>query len=266
MVNDAAYFLGIPYVWGSIYRFDGQASVFAPTLAEDAPCYRCLYPEPPPPGMVPSCAEGGVLGVLCASIGSIQVNEAIKLLTGIGDPAVGKLVIYDALELEWRKLRVRKDPNCALCGEHATVTGLIDYDTFCGAISEEAAEAAAGSTISVVQLEHMLKERDEGGRDFVLVDVREPNEYEINQIPGSVLIPKGDFLNGCAIEQLPSVDSGKQVVMYCKTAVRSAETLAIVKGAGYADAVHVGGGVVGLGQADRPVAAGVLTAELRLEA
>jgi molybdopterin/thiamine biosynthesis adenylyltransferase/rhodanese-related sulfurtransferase len=243
MVNDAAYFLGIPYVWGSIYRFDGQASVFAPTLAEDAPCYRCLYPEPPPPGMVPSCAEGGVLGVLCASIGSIQVNEAIKLLTGIGDPAVGKLVIYDALELEWRKLRVRKDPNCALCGEHATVTDLIDYETFCGAVSEEAAEAAAGATITVAQLEHMLKERDEGGRDFVLVDVREPNEYEINKIPGSVLIPKGDFLNGSAIEQLPSVDSGKQVVMYCKTAVRSAETLAIVKGAGYSDAVHVGGGV-----------------------
>src|SRR5690242_20861164 len=241
MVNDAAYFLGIPYVWGSIYRFDGQASVFAPTLAEDAPCYRCLYPEPPPPGMVPSCAEGGVLGVLCASIGSIQVNEAIKLLTGVGDPAVGKLVIYDALELEWRKLKVRKDPNCALCGENATVTELIDYDTFCGAVSEEAADAAAGSTISVTTLEHMLKEREEGTRDFVLVDVREPNEYEINQIPGSVLIPKGEFLNGNALEQLPS---DKQIVMHCKSGVRSAETLAIVKGAGYADAVHVGGGVV----------------------
>jgi sulfur-carrier protein adenylyltransferase/sulfurtransferase len=241
MVNDAAYFLKIPYVWGSIYRFDGQASVFAPSMSDDAPCYRCLYPEPPPPGMVPSCAEGGVLGVLCAAIGSIQVNEAIKLLTGIGDPLTGRLMIYDALEMEYRKLKVRKDPNCALCGENPTVTGLIDYDAFCGAISEEAADAAAGSTISVTTLEHMLKEREEGTRDFVLIDVREPNEYEINKIPGSVLIPKGDFLNGSALEQLPS---DKQIVMHCKSGVRSAETLAIVKGAGYSDAVHVGGGVV----------------------
>jgi len=253
MVNDAAYLLKKPYVWGSIYRFDGQASVFWPTVNEfgadalsspsvsDAPCYRCLYPEPPPPGMVPSCAEGGVLGVLCASIGSIQVNEAIKLLTGIGDPLVGKLMIYDALEMEYRKLRVRKDPNCALCGENPTVTGLIDYESFCGGVSEEAAEAAVGSTISVTQLENMLKEREEGDRDFVLVDVRESVEFDINRIPDSVLIPKGDFLNGSALEKLPS---DKQVVLYCKTGVRSAECLAIVKGAGYADAVHVGGGVV----------------------
>jgi len=238
MVNDAAVLLGKPYVWGSIYRFDGQASVF---WAEHGPCYRCLYPEPPPPGMVPSCAEGGVLGVLCASIGSIQVNEAIKLLTGIGDPLLGKLMIYDALEMEYRKLAVRKDPNCAICGENPTVTELIDYDTFCGAVSEEAADAAADATISVATLEQWLKERDNGERDFVLVDVREPNEYEINRIPGSVLIPKGDFLNGSALEQLPQ---DKQVVMHCKTGVRSAETLAIVKGAGYSDAVHVGGGVV----------------------
>jgi len=241
MVNDAAYFLKIPYVWGSIYRFDGQASVFAPTLADDAPCYRCLYPEPPPPGMVPSCAEGGVLGVLCASIGSIQVNEAIKLLTGIGDPAIGKLVIYDALELEWRKLKVRKDPSCALCGDNPTVTGLIDYDAFCGAVSDEAAEAAAGSTISVTQLEVMLKEREEGTRDFELIDVREPNEFEINRIPGARLVPKGEFLNGNALGDLPS---DKPIVLHCKSGVRSAEVLAIVKGAGYGDAVHVGGGVV----------------------
>ncbi|GGU17936.1 adenylyltransferase/sulfurtransferase MoeZ [Nocardioides albus] len=246
MVNDAAYFLGIPYVWGSIYRFDGQASVFAPTIGEDAPCYRCLYPEPPPPGMVPSCAEGGVLGVLCASIGSIQVNEAIKMLTGIGEPLVGKLMIYDALEMEYRKLKVRKDPNCALCGENPTVTDLIDYDAFCGALSTEAADAAAGSTISVTQLAEMIKEREENSRDFVLVDVREPNEYEINKIPGAVLIPKGEFLNGNAIPQVAELtgDGAKPLVFHCKSGVRSAEVLAIAKGAGYADAVHVGGGVV----------------------
>ena len=250
LVNDAAYFKKIPYVWGSIYRFDGQASVFWPTAdledgtSAQAPCYRCLYPEPPPPGMVPSCAEGGVLGVLCASIGSIQVNEAIKLLTGIGDPLVGKLMIYDALEMEYRKLKVRKDPNCALCGPNATVTELIDYEYFCGAVSEEASEAAVGSTISVVQLDHMIKEKDNGERDFMLIDVREPNEFEINQIPGAVLIPKDQFLNGNALALLPSVDSGTQVVLHCKSGVRSAECLAVLKGAGYDDAVHVGGGIV----------------------
>jgi sulfur-carrier protein adenylyltransferase/sulfurtransferase len=238
MVNDAAVLLKKPYVWGSIYRFDGQASVF---WAEHGPCYRCLYPEPPPPGMVPSCAEGGVLGVLCASIGSIQVNEAIKLLAGIGEPILGELMIYDALEMEYRKIKVRKDPNCAICGENPTVTGLIDYDAFCGAISDAAADAAAEATISVTTLETMLKERENGERDFVLVDVREPNEYEINRIPGSVLIPKGDFLNGTAFEKLPQ---DKQLVLHCKSGVRSAEALAVVKGAGFSDAIHVGGGVV----------------------
>ena len=249
LVNDAAVLLGKPYVWGSIYRFDGQASVFWPAAPVDeqsggAPCYRCLYPEPPPPGMVPSCAEGGVLGVLCASIGSIQVNEAIKLITGIGEPLLGKLMIYDALEMEYRKLSVRKDPDCAVCGENPTITELIDYDAFCGAVSDDAAEAAAGSTISVTQLQQMLEEREAGDRDFVLVDVREPNEYEINKIPGAVLIPKGDFLNGRAIEQLTELTNGSSpVVLHCKTGIRSAEALAIAKGAGFGDAVHVGGGV-----------------------
>jgi adenylyltransferase/sulfurtransferase len=238
LVNDAAVLLGKPYVWGSIYRFDGQASVF---WAEHGPCYRCLYPEPPPPGMVPSCAEGGVLGVLCASIGSIQVNEAIKLLTGIGAPLIGKLMIYDALEMEYRKLGVRKDPNCPICGVNPTITGLIDYEAFCGAVSSEAADAAADSTISVTTLEHWLKERDSAERDFVLVDVREPNEYEINKIPGSVLIPKGEFLTGAALGQLPQ---DKPIVLHCKSGGRSAEALAILKGAGFTDSVHVGGGVV----------------------
>ncbi|MEV0350958.1 adenylyltransferase/sulfurtransferase MoeZ [Nonomuraea sp. NPDC050680] len=235
MVNDAAVLLGKPYVWGSIYRFDGQASVF---WAEHGPCYRCLYPEPPPPGMVPSCAEGGVLGVLCASIGSIQVNEAIKLLTGIGDPLVGRLMIYDALEMKYRDVKVRKDPECVLCGKNPTVTQLLDdYEAFCGAISDEAAEAATGSTITARELKAM----QDNGDDIFLVDVREINEYEIVSIPGATLIPKGEFLNGSALEKLPQ---DKRIVLHCKSGARSAEALAIVKNAGFSDAVHVGGGVL----------------------
>src|SRR6056297_1364302 len=192
LVNDACVLLGKPYVWGSIYRFDGQASVF---WAEYGPCYRCLYPEPPPPGMVPSCAEGGVLGVLCASIGSIQVTEAIKLITGIGDSLLGRLMVYDALEMDYRQVKIRKDPNCAVCGEHPTVTELIDYDAFCGVISDAAADAARDSTISVQDLKKMIDEREAGERDFVLVDVREPIEWDIVTIDGSEFIPKGEFLD-----------------------------------------------------------------------
>ncbi len=238
LVNDACVLLGKPYVWGSIYRFDGQASVF---WAEYGPCYRCLYPEPPPPGMVPSCAEGGVLGVLCASIGSVQATEAIKLIAGIGDQLVGRLLVYDGLELAYRTVKVRKDPNCAICGEHPTIDELIDYDAFCGVVSEEAAEAARDATISVKDLAGMLDQRLRGERDFVLIDVREPAEYEIVSIPDSVLIPKGEFLNGNALETLPH---DRQIVLYCKIGGRSAEVLATVKAAGFADAIHVGGGVV----------------------
>jgi adenylyltransferase/sulfurtransferase len=234
LVNDACVLLGKPYVWGSIYRFDGQASVF---WAEYGPCYRCLYPEPPPPGMVPSCAEGGVLGVLCASIGSIQVNEAIKVITGIGEPLAGRLMIYDALEMTYRSVKVRKDPECPVCGKNPTVTELIDYEEFCGAVSEEAQEAAAGSTITARQ----LKDMQDADENIFLVDVREPNEYEIVSIPGSVLIPKGEFLSGAALERLPQ---DKRVVLHCKSGARSAECLAIVKNAGFSDAVHVGGGVL----------------------
>jgi molybdopterin/thiamine biosynthesis adenylyltransferase/rhodanese-related sulfurtransferase len=234
LVNDACVLLHKPYVWGSIYRFDGQASVF---WADYGPCYRCLYPEPPPPGMVPSCAEGGVLGVLCASIGSIQVNEAIKLITGIGEPLAGRLMIYDALEMTYRTVRVRKDPECAVCGKNPTVTELIDYDAFCGAISEEAADAAAGSTISAKDLKDWM----DRGENIYVVDVREPNEYEIVSIPGATLIPKGEFLSGAALEKLPQ---DKRLVLHCKSGARSAECLAIVKNAGFSDAVHVGGGVL----------------------
>jgi sulfur-carrier protein adenylyltransferase/sulfurtransferase len=233
LVNDACVLLNKPYVWGSIYRFDGQASVF---WAEQGPCYRCLYPEPPPPGMVPSCAEGGVLGVLCASIGSIQVTEAIKVLTGIGEPLVGRLMVYDALEMEYRTINVRKDPDCAVCGPNATVTELIDYEAFCGAVSAEAAEAAADSTITAPELRDML----DAGKPLFLVDVREPAEYEIVRIPGSTLIPNREILSGEALSQLPQ---DRPVVLYCRTGVRSAEALAAVKGAGFRDAVHVQGGV-----------------------
>src|ERR1700753_547012 len=176
LVNDAAVLLGKPYVWGSIYRFDGQASVF---WEEHGPCYRCLYPEPPPPGMVPSCAEGGVLGVLCASIGSIQVNEAIKLITGIGEPLVGKLMVYDALEMEYRKIKVRKDPNCALCGENPTVTDLLeDYEDFCGAVSAEAEEATLNATITARE----LKDWQDRGKELLLVDGREPGAAGVHRI------------------------------------------------------------------------------------
>ena len=235
LVNDACVLLGKPYVWGSIYRFDGQASVF---WAENGPCYRCLYPEPPPPGMVPSCAEGGVLGVLCASIGSIQATEAIKLLTGVGESLVGRLMIYDALEMSYRTVKIRKDPECPICGKNPTITELIDYESFCGVVSDEAQLAAQGSTI----VPRELKEWIDSGESIFLVDVREPAEFEIVSIPGAVLIPKGEFLTGSALEQLPQ---DKRIVLYCKTGVRSAEALAIVKGAGFADAVHVGSGVVG---------------------
>jgi sulfur-carrier protein adenylyltransferase/sulfurtransferase len=234
LVNDACVLLGKPYVWGSIFRFDGQASVF---WAEYGPCYRCLYPDPPPPGMVPSCAEGGVLGVLCASIGSIQVNEAIKLITGVGDSLAGRLMIYDALEMNYRTVRIRKDPECVICGKNPTITELIDYDAFCGVVSEEAQQAASGSTITATELKTML----DSGDNIFLVDVREPNEYEIVSIPGSVLIPKDQFLTGAALERLPQ---DKRIVLHCKSGARSAEALAVVKNAGFSDAVHVGGGVL----------------------
>jgi sulfur-carrier protein adenylyltransferase/sulfurtransferase len=234
LVNDACVLLGKPYVWGSIYRFDGQASVF---WAEHGPCYRCLYPEPPPPGMVPSCAEGGVLGVLCASIGSIQVNEAIKVITGVGEPLAGRLMIYDALEMSYRSVRVRKDPECPICGKNPTITQLIDYAAFCGTVSAAAGAAAAGSTITATELQAML----DGDDDIFLVDVREPNEYEIVSIPGAVLIPKDQFLTGAALERLPH---DRRIVLHCKSGARSAECLAVVKNAGFADAVHVGGGVL----------------------
>ncbi len=242
LVNDTCVLLGIPYVWGSIYRFEGQVSVFwaqpppgPDGTSDEGVHYRDLYPEPPPPGMVPSCAEGGVLGVLCAAIGSVMVTEAIKLITGIGETLLGRLLVFDALEMSWREVRVRKDP------AGAAITELIDYDEFCGAVSTEAADAARTATISARDLSRMLDARDRGEDDFVLIDVREPAEYDIVSIPGSVLIPKGRFESGEALAGLPA---DRRVILHCKSGVRSAEVLAIVQGAGFTDAVHVGGGVL----------------------
>ncbi|HEX4722982.1 MAG TPA: adenylyltransferase/sulfurtransferase MoeZ [Pseudonocardiaceae bacterium] len=228
LVNDAAVLLGKPYVWGSIFRFEGQVSVF---WEEHGPQYRDLYPEPPPPGMVPSCAEGGVLGVLCASIGSIMVTEAIKLVTGIGETLLGRLMVYDALEMTYRTIKIRKDPN----GEK--ITELIDYDLFCGVVSEDARDAATGHTITPLE----LKQKIDAHENFLLVDVREPHEFEIVRIPGSVLIPKDRIVSGAALAELPQ---DRPIVLHCKSGARSAEALAALHQAGFADAVHVGGGVL----------------------
>ena len=235
LVNDACVLLKKPYVWGSIYRFDGQASVF---WAEYGPCYRCLYPEPPPPGMVPSCAEGGVLGVLCATIGSIQTTEAIKVITGVGEPLIGSLMVYDALDMNFRKVKIRKDPQCPLCSENPTQTALLpDYEAFCGTLSDAAQAASSGSTISVAE----LKAKMDAHEDFYLIDVREPSEFEIVRIPDSHLIPKQGFIDGSALADLPQ---DKPIILHCKSGVRSAECLAILKNAGFAGASHVSGGVL----------------------
>jgi len=232
LVNDAAALARKPYVWGSIYRFEGQVSVFW----EDAPDgrglnYRDLYPEAPPPGMVPSCAEGGVLGVLCASIASVMGTEAIKLVTGIGEPLLGRLMVYDALEMSYRTITIRKDPSTR------KITELIDYEEFCGLVSEDAAGAAAGSTITPRELRELL----DSGKKVALIDVREPVEWDINHIDGAQLIPKSSINSGEGLAKLPQ---DRIPVLYCKTGVRSAEALAVVKKAGFADAVHLQGGIV----------------------
>jgi len=232
LVNDAAVLAHKPYVWGSIYRFEGQVSVFW----EDAPDgrglnYRDLYPEPPPPGMVPSCAEGGVLGVLCASIGSVMGTEAIKLITGIGEPLLGRLMIYDALEMSYRTIAIRKDPATP------AITELVDYDAFCGVVPEEDAAAAAGSTITPAELRELL----DSGQQLALIDVREPGEWAINRIEGAQLVPQSMINTGEGLAKLPQ---DRMSVLYCKTGVRSAQALATLKKAGFANAVHLQGGIV----------------------
>lgn len=232
LVNDAAVLAHKPYVWGSIFRFEGQVSVFW----EDAPNgrglnYRDLYPEPPPPGTAPSCAEGGVLGVLCASIGSVMGTEAIKLITGIGEPLLGRLMLYDALEMSYRTIAIRKDPSTP------AITELIDYESFCGVISDEAGEAVSGSTITPAQLRELL----DSGTELALIDVREPAEWAINRIEGAQLVPQSVINAGDGLASLPR---DRMSVLYCKTGIRSAEVLATLKKAGFANAVHLQGGIV----------------------
>ncbi|WP_141789236.1 molybdopterin-synthase adenylyltransferase MoeB [Oryzihumus leptocrescens] len=241
LVNDACVLLGKPHVWGSIYRFDGQVSVW---WAEHGPCYRCVFPEPPPPGLVPSCAEGGVLGVLCAAIGSVQATEAIKLLTGIGEPLVGRVLVHDALRQSWDALQVRKDPGCAVCGPSPTVTELVDYEWFCGIASgplageDTAADSLPG--ISARDLAAMLDKRA-GGEEFVLVDVRGPEERAIASIPGAEAIHLDEFRSGAAVSRLPF---DRTVVIHCKSGVRSAEAARILLEAGHGDVRNLEGGVL----------------------
>jgi molybdopterin/thiamine biosynthesis adenylyltransferase/rhodanese-related sulfurtransferase len=232
LVNDACVLLGKPNVYGSIFRFEGQLSVF---YAEEGPCYRCMFPEPPPPGMVPNCAEGGVLGVIAGSIGTAQATEGIKLITGIGEPMIGRLGLYDALEQRWMHVKVNKDPDCPVCGEEPTVTELIDYEQFCGVPAHDREELDAADDLEVLPVEYA---EDYAKReDVVLIDVREPHEYEINRIDGSVLIPK-DALPG----RLAELDDAKTYVLQCKSGARSREATELLRGAGF-KAYNLWGGI-----------------------
>jgi sulfur-carrier protein adenylyltransferase/sulfurtransferase len=239
LTNDACVLLGKPNAYGSIFRFEGQASVFS---TKEGPCYRCLYPEPPPPGLVPSCAEGGVLGVLPGVIGVIQATEAVKLITGIGEPLIGRFMIYDALRMKFRELKLRKDPDCPVCGTHPTVTRLIDYEEFCGlrpAVTEEQIAVAtnASSATEITSLE--LKARLDKGDTIKIVDVREPNEYQINKIPGSQLIPLGEIPRRYA-----ELDPESEIVVQCKMGGRSAKAADYLRSVGFKKVLNLKGGIL----------------------
>ena len=237
LLNDACVLLGKPHVWGSIYRFDGQVSVW---WAEHGPCYRCVFPTPPPPGAVPSCAEGGVLGVLCAAIGSVQATETLKLLLGIGEPLVGRLLVHDALAMTWDALTVRKDPGCPVCGESPTVTSLVDYDEFCGVAGPGLGAAADVPLVSAPELAAEL------GSDAppLLVDVRGPDERAIASIPGAVAIHLDEFRDGSAFARDELAAHGRRIVVMCKVGARSAEATRLARAAGYTDVVNLDGGVL----------------------
>ncbi len=236
LVNDACVLLGKPNAYGSIFRFEGQASVFA---TKEGPCYRCLYPEPPPPGLVPSCAEGGVLGVLPGLLGVIQATEAIKLILGTGEPLIGRFLIVDALRMKFRELKLRKDPDCPVCGTHPTVTKLIDYEQFCG-VKPAADQAPAPSQQSPMEITPLeLKQRLDRGDKLTIVDVREPHEYQINRIPGSTLIPLGDLP-----KRVNELDPEAELVMQCKSGVRSGKAADFLRSQGYSRVLNLKGGIL----------------------
>jgi sulfur-carrier protein adenylyltransferase/sulfurtransferase len=231
LVNDACVLSGKPNVYGSIFRFEGQASVF---YAEEGPCYRCLYPEPPPPGLVPSCAEGGVLGILPGAIGTIQATETVKLILGIGESLIGRLLLYDALGMNFREMKLRKDPNCPICGQNPTVTELIDYQEFCGIPQAQAAEQENG--VPEITVEE-LKQKLDNGDNVNVLDVREPHEYEVANI-GAKLIPLGELP-----ERLVELDQAENFAIHCKTGGRSARAVQLLQRAGFQNVYNVKGGI-----------------------
>ena len=233
LVNDACVLLGKPNAYGSIFRFDGQASVFA---VKGGPCYRCLYPEPPPPGLVPSCAEGGVLGVLPGVIGIIQATEAIKLILGAGQPLVGRLLLYDALQMRFRELKLRRDPDCPICGDHPTIHALIDYDQFCGVVPAHSQPVSTG--VPEVTVEE-LKSKLDRGDDVYVLDVREPNEYQICRIDGATLIPLGELPNRTA-----ELDRDREMIVHCKMGGRSAKAVALLQERGFTRVSNLKGGIL----------------------
>ncbi|HIQ29996.1 MAG TPA: molybdopterin-synthase adenylyltransferase MoeB [Candidatus Caldiarchaeum subterraneum] len=230
LVNDASVLLGKPNVYGSIFRFDGQVSVF---YAKHGPCYRCLYPEPPPPGLVPSCAEGGVLGVLPGIIGALQANEVIKLILGVGEPLIGRLLLFDALHMSFRELKVKKDRSCPVCGENPRVRELIDYEAFCGLTQEQQAQA---STFQITPEE--LKEKLERGERIILLDVREPVEYEICRLEGATLVPLSKLP-----EYVNRLSQTEDIVVYCHTGMRSAMAVKLLRDLGFTRVKNLAGGI-----------------------
>ena len=234
LVNDACVLLRKPNVFGSIFRFEGQASVFA---TKQGPCYRCLYPEPPPPGLVPSCAEGGVLGILPGVVGTIQATETVKLIIGVGEPLINRFMIYDALRMKFRELKLRRDPECPVCGDRPTVTQLIDYEQFCGITpaSPVLDDSTSGDDVTVEELKLFIDNND----GVFLLDVREPQEYQICSIPGSVLIPLGELPN-----RISELGGHEDVVVHCKSGVRSAKAVKILSDAGFQKVRNLSGGIL----------------------